>query len=155
MNALKNYSPSRTQVTAPAAIDRWAKRLTSHLMISEHDLPAGVAERLRVARLQAQAAYVAAHQKQPVMALPVFQTRLATALASFGASHLFGQSWMIKLASALPLVLLLIGLPVIGQIQDTNRAHELAEFDTDLLADDLPLNAYTDPGFAQYLKSRS
>jgi hypothetical protein len=37
-------------------------------------------------------------------------------------------------------------------MQDDNRAEELAAIDSALLTDDLPPAAYTDPGFAQYLK---
>jgi hypothetical protein len=33
------------------------------------------------------------------------------------------------------------------------RADELAEVDSDLLTDDLPTVAYTDPGFVEYLKA--
>jgi hypothetical protein len=35
-----------------------------------------------------------------------------------------------------------------------NRAKELAEIDAAILTDDLPPAAYTDPGFAQFLKIR-
>jgi hypothetical protein len=50
------------------------------------------------------------------------------------------------------LIALLAGLAVIGVVQDQDRAHELAEVDTEILTGDLPPSAYTDPGFAQFLK---
>jgi hypothetical protein len=45
------------------------------------------------------------------------------------------------------------GLIVITTLQEDNRTDELAEVDAALLTDDLPPAAYTDPGFAQFLKT--
>jgi hypothetical protein len=52
-----------------------------------------------------------------------------------------------------PLIALVAGLITISVMQDEDRASELAEVDAALLTDDLPPAAYTDPGFAQFLKS--
>jgi hypothetical protein len=52
-------------------------------------------------------------------------------------------------------VALVAGLLVISVVQDDDRASELADVDSALLADDLPPAAYADPGFAQFLKSDS
>jgi len=41
----------------------------------------------------------------------------------------------------------------ISVIQEERRTDELAEVDSALLTDDLPPAAYTDPGFAQFLKT--
>ena len=57
--------------------------------------------------------------------------------------------------AALPLLALVAGLIAISVIQNDNRANELAEIDAALLTDDLPPTAYTDPGFAQFLKSNA
>ena len=38
-------------------------------------------------------------------------------------------------------------------IQDDFWADEVASVDAELLTDELPPSAYTDPGFAQYLRS--
>jgi hypothetical protein len=51
----------------------------------------------------------------------------------------------------LALVAGLIALQVLGSDSFTE---ELAEIDAALLTDDLPPDAYADPGFAQFLKSR-
>jgi hypothetical protein len=51
------------------------------------------------------------------------------------------------------LVVLLAGLVGIGVLQENQRAEELAEVDTAILTDELPPNAYTDAGFAQFLKA--
>ena len=53
----------------------------------------------------------------------------------------------------MPLVALVAGLMAISVIQDERRTDELAEVDSALLTDDLPPAAYTDPGFAQFLKT--
>jgi hypothetical protein len=55
----------------------------------------------------------------------------------------------------LPLVALLAGLLGIGILQEDQRAQELAEVDTAILTDELPPSAYTDAGFAQFLKAAS
>jgi hypothetical protein len=48
---------------------------------------------------------------------------------------------------------LLFGLASIHVIQNDFRANEIAQIDAELLTDDLPPNAYTDPGFLIFLKS--
>ena len=45
------------------------------------------------------------------------------------------------------------GLVAINIIQDDDRTSELAEVDAALLTDDLPPDAYADPGFVQFLKT--
>jgi hypothetical protein len=70
-----------------------------------------------------------------------------------GAWHLDpAKSLWARLSAVLPLIALLAGLAMIGVVQDQDRAHELAEVDTELLTGDLPPSAYTDPGFAEFLK---
>jgi hypothetical protein len=57
------------------------------------------------------------------------------------------------IGAVLPLVALIAGLVLIDLAQDDLRANEIAEVDTELLSGDLPPTAYTDPGFAQYLRT--
>jgi hypothetical protein len=47
---------------------------------------------------------------------------------------------------------LVTGLLLISAIGDEQRAHELADVDTELLSDELPPNAYVDPGFIKFLQ---
>ena len=56
------------------------------------------------------------------------------------------------LGSALPLVALVVGLVTVSWINRDNTVAELAAIDSALLVDELPPAAYTDPGFAQFLK---
>jgi hypothetical protein len=69
-----------------------------------------------------------------------------------GATATLGNVWWTRLGAVLPLVALVAGLITISAWQEDQRASELAEVDAALLTDDLPPAAYTDSGFAQFLK---
>jgi len=62
-------------------------------------------------------------------------------------------SWWLRLASVMPLALLLVGLFVIQRTYVEQQIRAAAEIDEAILTDDLPPQAYTDPGFAEFLKS--
>jgi hypothetical protein len=53
----------------------------------------------------------------------------------------------------LPLLGLVLGLLMIAVTVEDSRTHEIAEIDAELLTDDLPPDAYTDPGFLQFLRA--
>jgi hypothetical protein len=53
----------------------------------------------------------------------------------------------------LPLVVLVAGLVAIDQWSTREQVLAAAEIDSQLLADDLPPDAYGDPGFAEFLRS--
>jgi hypothetical protein len=130
-----------------SAQDRFARHLTARLSEGSATLPHDISERLRIARMQA-----LAHRKQGVV-------RSATVVASQGggtATLGFGNAssgWWTRLAATVPLLALVAGLLTIYVVQNDLRADELAEVDSDLLTDDLPTVAYTDPGFVEYLKA--
>ena len=128
------------------AQDRLAFRITARLSDAVDDLPHDISERLRAARVQA-----VGHRK---MATKQLVASLAT--SSGAGSLMLGQAhfgWWGRLAAALPLLALVVGLIAINIILDDNRANELAEIDAALLLDDLPPEAYADPGFLQFLKT--
>jgi hypothetical protein len=82
---------------------------------------------------------------------------LAPQLATAGGPELMPMGedmnlWR-RLASVLPLIALLFGLASIHVFQNEFRTAELASLDTEILTDDLPPSAYTDPGFLVFLKS--
>ena len=114
-----------------------ARRLASGL---NSPLSHEVAERLRAARVRA----VAVRKPGSV----VVQSNGSLAIGS-ASDALRPWGW---LASALPLVALVVGLVTIKQLQDERRALEVAEIDTAMLTDDIPPSAYTDPGFLRFLK---
>ncbi|ABE44238.1 DUF3619 family protein [Polaromonas sp. JS666] len=128
--------------------DRFGLKIASYLSSGAADLPYDISERLRAARAQA-----------------IFQRKIAktetagnvvnaggAATLTWGSSD-DGLNWWSRIASVLPLIALVVGLLVINSIQDDNRAQELAEVDVALLTDELPPDAFADPGFVQFLKA--
>ena len=122
--------------------DQFGHRLAQRLTAGTLELPHDIGERLRVARQQA-----VAHRKLAV------RLQTATAVVSSGGTAALGGGWWRRIASAAPLVALVVGLVAINMVREDERARELAEVDTALLTDELPPAAFTDPGFAQFLKS--
>ena len=126
-------------------MDAYGERLSAWLDQSANQVPADVMERLRASRVQAIA-------KRRVLKIETATSVFANnASATLGGDAHFGF-WG-RAASLLPLVVLLVGLIGIGVLQENQRADELAEVDTAILTDELPPNAYTDAGFAQFLKA--
>jgi hypothetical protein len=133
-----------TLSAASAALEeQFGRRVAARLSQGNLELPHDIGERLRVARGQALARQKAVRQLQA-----------APAIVSSGASAALGAGWWTRIGSVVPLVALVAGLVAISVMQDDNRANELAEVDSALLTDDLPPAAYTDPGFAQFLKTQ-
>ena len=127
-------------------IDRLGQAFVRRLNEHATDLPHDISERLRVARLQA----LSLRKREPIRVL-------APQLAIAGGPELMPMGedmnlWR-RLASVLPLVALLFGLASIHVFQNEFRTAELASLDTEILTDDLPPAAYTDPGFLVFLKS--
>jgi hypothetical protein len=106
-----------------------------------------ISERLRFAREQALTRAQAARRQEQVAGAPVVvgRGRAATLANPLG--------WWFKLGSAAPLALLVLGLAGIAHVHDKAQIAAVAEVDAALLSDDLPPAAYTDPGFAEYLKT--
>ncbi|MBA3478687.1 MAG: DUF3619 family protein [Lautropia sp.] len=61
--------------------------------------------------------------------------------------------WWRVAATAVPLVLLAVGVVVVDTVRQEQSAAELAEVDSALLTDDVPLVAYADHGFGVYIKN--
>lgn len=127
---------------------RFALRITSGLSEHADTLAHDIAERLRVAREQA-----VARARQQRLARQATAPALQVAGRS-GSSLALGQSpsgWL-RLASALPLMLLVLGLLLIQHLHEQAEIRAAAEVDAALLADDLPPEAYGDPGFVAFLR---
>lgn len=127
--------------------DRYGLKTASYLSAGAADLPYDISERLRAARVQA------------VSKRKIAKTETAASLANVGGSAVLtggsddGLSWWGRIGSVLPLIALVVGLLAINSIQNDNRAQELAEVDVALLTDELPPEAFSDPGFVQFLKA--
>ncbi|MDM0080483.1 DUF3619 family protein [Variovorax sp. J31P179] len=136
--------PTNTSPTGSAVAfeEQFGRRVAARLSAGNLDLSHEVGERLRAARVQA----VARRKTAPELrSVPV-------AVAS-GRAAALGGGWWTRIGSVVPLVALVAGLMAISVIQEERRTDELAEVDSALLTDDLPPAAYTDPGFAQFLKT--
>ncbi len=135
-------SPTIAFAKAHPRMDQFGARIANQLDAATQQLPHDVLERLRAARTQA-----LAHRS-------VSETATAPAVFVRGGSAALGGGFGFwgRAASWLPLVALTLGLLGIGSLQEQMRASEIAEVDAELLTDELPPTAYTDPGFTQYLK---
>jgi hypothetical protein len=139
-----HYHPDPSGMEARFGL-RVGALLTESAQASPHD----ITERLRFAREQALARAQAVRVQQPAtVAADVVVGRSGGAAVMGG-----GPSWMNRLASALPLLVLVGGLLLIDEWHDRAQIQAAADVDTALLADDLPPGAYSDPGFVEFLKS--
>jgi hypothetical protein len=127
--------------------DRFALKLTARLSESADALPHDISERLRAARMQALGTR---QQVKLATSAQVLGNGMAATLSLGGPDS---DLWR-RAASFVPLLALVFGLLAIQFLGNDERARDLADIDSALLTDDLPPAAYTDPGFAQFLKSR-
>jgi hypothetical protein len=135
-----------TQITTSARADSFGRSVAMRLTEGSEDLPHDITERLRSARVQAVSKRRTVAQQ--VVAMAAVQG--SSAAMQLGAEE---GGWLGRMGALLPLLALVIGLVGIGVLQDDLRANELAEVDAEILTDELPPSAYTDPGFAQYLRT--
>jgi len=146
---MNNNTPLIHSTDVDALQARFGMRVASLLGEQAQQAPSDISERLRVAREQAVERGRMARR----------QTRLATASAPIvlgrgGAASLAERpGWWVKLASAMPLAMLVCGLLVIDHLHEQAQIKATADVDAALLSDDLPPTAYSDPGFAEYLKA--
>lgn len=142
-----NSSGSTISTSAlDSAQARFAQRIAVCLSESAEGIGADVSERLRFARESAlQRARVARQLNAAASGL---------AVDSSGSAVLGGWAggWGLKAASLVPFAALVVGLLFIQYTQTEAQISVAAEIDADLLADDLPPNAYRDPGFVEFLK---
>ncbi len=113
-------------------------------------LPHDVSERLRVARERAV-------ERARLARVGVAATGTSIQTDASGSMTLGRsgqrQGWWVWLGSAMPIVALVAGLLIIQRLHEDSQITAAAEIDAALLADDLPPTAYSDPGFAEFLKS--
>jgi hypothetical protein len=67
----------------------------------------------------------------------------------------FGGWGGLALRVLLPLAMLTVAVAAVYNWQQDRRIAELAEIDAQLLTDDLPIDAYLDRGFQNWLKTRA
>jgi cytochrome c-type biogenesis protein CcmH/NrfG len=112
-----------------------------HLLNQGAHLEPRVADRLKVARELALSRQRA--ERTPVLVW---------------ADNVLGNGWGWGSLSArvvLPVVMLAVAVFGIYRWQENQRLAEVVEIDTQLLTDDLPIDAYLDRGFQNFLKKRA
>jgi hypothetical protein len=126
--------------------DAMGRAVAVCLRESSESLPHDITQRLKAARMQA------------LGKRRIVKAEVASSLSASGGTvtlqggHAEHSMWN-WVGSLLPLVALIAGLVLIDLAQDDLRANEIAEVDTELLSGDLPPTAFTDPGFAQFLRA--
>lgn len=115
----------------------FVSKIRAALDESSRALPPRVEQRLAKAR---------AHALAQLRAEPPRVARTQRVLAG---AH--GFEWRPRFALALPFAILLLGLAGLYQWQERQRFSDPAEIDAAVLTDELPLKAYTDQGFQEFL----
>lgn len=114
-----------------------------HLLNQGTQLDAATAARLRAAREAA-----LSHQRpERVRVLDWADNVLGSALG--------GRGWSLVVRVLVPAALLVVGVGAIYSWQEKQRLAEIVEIDAQLLTDDLPIDAYLDRGFQNWLKKRT
>ena len=130
----------------PEALEaRLALRVAGRLTERTDALPHDIGERLRVARLRA---VERARDLRKLSVAPARPVQIGSVLAMSGP-----PSWWLRAASFAPLALLLVGLLFIQRSYVDQQVRAAAEIDAAILTDELPPQAYSDPGFAEFLRS--
>ncbi len=147
MNKLTNLTPQRRSEVLQ---ERFARRVSAALTEQQTAMPRrDIEERLRVAREQALGHAREAKRSAPA---PAVVSTTAGGAAILGGPSGRDSPWWLRLSSLLPLAVLLAGLFLIDHHYTQSQIAAAAEVDAAILADDLPPEAYRDPGFAEFLK---
>lgn len=155
MRAVNEPTMNRQAVALPLHLSaeglegQVASRLASHLSLGTGGLGPDIVERLRFSR---ERALSMARQQQRAQ-VPVQAAAQAWQPQGQQATLLGGPPpvWL-RMASAFPLLVLVAGLVLIQQHHQFEQIMVAAEIDSALLADELPPDAYGDPGFSEYLR---
>lgn len=124
---------------------RIALRVVARLNAGMQHLPIDITQRLKVSR---ELALQRARLTRRIELKPA--TSAISAPQSFNDD--IHTTWWLKIASLLPIAALIGGLLMIDHIHVKSQISTAAQIDIDLLADDVPPTAYTDPGFIEFLK---
>jgi hypothetical protein len=141
------YSAAHT-CALDALQTRFALRVTAGLTERTQELDADIVERLRHSRetALARARNVCIEAPQTLHFTLMNST---TALLGMGGRI----SWFGKLVSVAPAIVLMVGLVCIQSWHTQTQIEVAADIDAAILADDLPPEAYSDIGFAEFLKN--
>jgi hypothetical protein len=126
--------------------DKFGQMIAKRLSGSTDSIPHDISERLKAARMQALS------KRKVVKPQLASGTSVRGGVLSLHMGDNDRSLWN-RIASLLPLLALIAGLVAIAVVAEDDRVKELADIDAQLLTDELPPDAYTDPGFAQFLRT--
>lgn len=124
---------------------RFGLRVAARLNEGSRELPHNVSERLKAARELALERARLARRTEAAQAA----TQNGGGTLTLGGG---GDRWL-KLASLVPIAALVAGFIFIDRLHTKSQIDTAAEIDAELLADDVPPDAYGDPGFVEFLKT--
>jgi hypothetical protein len=124
--------------------DNFGRTIAARLSETNRELPNDISERLKAARMQALS-------KRKIINLQVATSVNAQAGTATLNSGDFGRGFWSRIGAVVPLLALVAGLLTIAVVQERQHIRDVADVDFELLTDDLPPAAYTDPGFAHFL----
>lgn len=124
--------------------DRVGRNIAARLTDASQSLPNDISERLKVARMQALA------QRKVIKLQTASSVNSNGGAATLHMGESDGSLWS-RLGAVIPLLVLIFGLLTIAVVQEQRRTNEIADVDVELLVDELPPAAYTDPGFVHFL----
>lgn len=124
--------------------DRLGRNIAARLSDTTQDLPNDISERLKAARMQALT------KRNVVKLQTTTSINVRGGTATLNSGGFDGGLWN-RLGAVIPLLALVAGLLTIAVVQERQRTNEIADVDAELLTDELPPAAYTDPGFAHFL----
>lgn len=147
-----------TSASYESDADRFGRKIAARLNAAETDLPYVVTERLRAAREQAlsvrkRPALTFIHSATAASSQNILVNGDGSRSLGSGSGDGWMPQWLRHALTALPIAAMVAGIAFIGVQQDNTSTAEVAELDTALLTDTLPPDAYTDPGFIQFLQS--
>jgi hypothetical protein len=128
------------------SLDAVGKIISTRLSESTDQLPHDITERLKSSRMQA----LSKRKISAQIARPAASILGAEVALNMGSDD---RSLWNRIASYLPLLTLIAGLMAIGLLSEDQQTNEIADIDVEILTGDLPPAAYTDPGFAQFLRA--
>jgi hypothetical protein len=150
MNKLTNLSLERRRELLQ---ERFARRVAGALTEQDAAQPRhDIDQRLRVAREQALARRPRSRELQQTAGAPAVVATGGGSATLGGPGSAGSWPWWLRLSSLLPLGLLLAGLFLIDRQYTASQIEAAAEVDAAILTDELPPEAYRDPGFAEFLK---
>ena len=148
---MNDSRPLTTLLDAQALEARFALRVTARLSERAVRQPHAIEERLRFARQQALER--ARARRRPALATAL-SVQVAGPALVMGNGPQRSSWWERAMATALPLAVLLGGLALIHWNQTHAEIEAAVQIDAELLVDDLPPTAYSDPGFVEFLRKQ-